>query len=63
MHPEETKDQFYEELDTIISRVFKSDKLIILGDFKNRFGTHYSHGQEQYYSMVQVNVIATASSS
>ena len=40
-NPEETKDQFYEELDTTISEFPKSDKLIILGDFNAKFGIDY----------------------
>ena len=33
-NPDEVKDQFYEQLDALIAAVPKSDKLIIIGDFK-----------------------------
>lgn len=39
-NPEETKNQFYEELNTAIATVPKADKLIILGDFNARVGSH-----------------------
>ncbi|KXJ06725.1 Craniofacial development protein 2 [Exaiptasia diaphana] len=34
-----TKDKFYEELDSLISRVPRADKLLLLGDFNARVGT------------------------
>ena len=40
-HPEEVKDQFYEQLDALIAAVPKSEKLIILGDFTARVGTDH----------------------
>jgi len=38
-NPDEAKDKFYQELDTLISNVPKGDKLFILGDFNARVGT------------------------
>ena len=40
-NPEENKDKFYEELDSHISSVPQSDKLILLGDFNARIGTDH----------------------
>ena len=37
-NPDETKENFYEDLNNVISSVPKQDKLIILGDFNTRFG-------------------------
>ena len=41
-NPEEVKDQFYEQLDTLRAAVPKSEKLIILGDFNARVGTDHN---------------------
>ena len=38
-NPEEVKDRFYEEINSLILAAPKSDKLIILGDFNARVGT------------------------
>ena len=38
-NPEETKDKFYEELNSIILNTPKSDKLMLLGDFNARVGS------------------------
>ncbi|KAJ1164377.1 hypothetical protein NDU88_004817 [Pleurodeles waltl] len=40
-HPEETKDKFYEDLESLIASVPKEDKLVILGDFNARVGADY----------------------
>ena len=40
-NPEEVKDKFYEELESLITAVPSKDKLIILGDFNARVGTDY----------------------
>ena len=40
-NPEDIKDKFYEELDTLISAVPQSEKLFILGDFNARVGTDH----------------------
>ena len=37
-NPDETKDKFYEDLNTVIAAVPSADKLIILGDFNMRVG-------------------------
>ncbi len=37
-NPDAAKDQFYQELDAVISHTSKKDKLIILGDFNARVG-------------------------
>jgi len=37
-NPDEVKDKFYEDLNTLITSVASSDKLIILGDFNARVG-------------------------
>lgn len=37
-NPDETKDRFYENLNTVITAVSHADKLIILGDFNARVG-------------------------
>ena len=41
-NPTETKDQFYADLDSVISSVPAADKLILLGDFNARVGTDAS---------------------
>ena len=41
-NPEDIKDKFYEELDSLISAVPKNEKLIVLGDFNARVGTDYT---------------------
>ena len=38
-NPDEITDRFYEELDSLISSVPSSEKLIVLGDFNARVGT------------------------
>ncbi|XP_059838461.1 craniofacial development protein 2-like [Hypanus sabinus] len=40
-NPDDIKDKFYEELDTLIAAVPQSEKLIVLGDFNARVGTDY----------------------
>ena len=40
-NPEDIKDKFYEELDSLIASVPKSEKLILLGDFNARVGTEH----------------------
>uniref|UniRef100_A0A8C3HII6 Endonuclease/exonuclease/phosphatase domain-containing protein n=1 Tax=Chrysemys picta bellii TaxID=8478 RepID=A0A8C3HII6_CHRPI len=35
-NPEDVKDKFYEELDTLLSSVHRTDKLILIGDFNAR---------------------------
>ena len=40
-NPDDVKDKFYEELDTVISAVPHSEKLVVLGDFNARVGTDY----------------------
>ncbi|XP_046846769.1 uncharacterized protein LOC124440415 [Xenia sp. Carnegie-2017] len=37
-NPEDVKDRFYEDLDTMLSSVRSTDKLILLGDFNARVG-------------------------
>jgi len=37
-NPEDVKDRFYEDLDTLLSSVSNTDKLILLGDFNARVG-------------------------
>ena len=37
----EVKDKFYDGLDSVISAVPRTDKLILLGDFNARVGTHH----------------------
>ncbi len=44
-NPDEIKDRFYEELDSLISSVPQSEKLIILGDFNARVGTDHQAWQ------------------
>ena len=38
-NPDEVKDEFYDDLDSVISEAPRIDKLIILGDFSARVGT------------------------
>ena len=38
---EDTKNQFYEQLSTTLSRVPRNDKLVLLGDFNARIGKDY----------------------
>lgn len=40
-NPDEAKDRFYEELDSTIKSVPKTDKLILLGDFNARVGSDH----------------------
>ncbi|KAL9979042.1 hypothetical protein ACROYT_G016634 [Oculina patagonica] len=40
-NPNEIKDRFYEELDSLIASVPKSERLVILGDFNARVGTDH----------------------
>ncbi|VDM00502.1 unnamed protein product [Schistocephalus solidus] len=40
------KDKFYEDLHALLAIVSKSDKLIVLGDFNARVGTHHAARQE-----------------
>ena len=40
-NPDETKDKFYEELDTLIKSVPRSDKLLVLRDFNARVGSDH----------------------
>lgn len=40
-NPEETKDTFYQDLEALIAKIPKADKLIILGDFNARVGTDH----------------------
>ena len=38
-NPDEVKDKFYDDLDSIISSTLRIYKLILLGDFNSRLGT------------------------
>ena len=40
-NPDEVKDKFYDDLDSVISAVPRTDELIILGDFNARVGTDH----------------------
>ena len=40
-NPDEVKDRFYEELESLITSVPRQEKLIILGDFNARVGTDH----------------------
>lgn len=40
-NPDEAKDRFYEELDSTITSVPRTDKLILLGDFNARVGSDH----------------------
>ena len=40
-NPEEVKDTFYDDLDSVISATPRTDKLILLGDFSARVGTDH----------------------
>jgi hypothetical protein len=44
-NPDEIKDKFYEELDSLISSVPQSEKLIVLGYFNARVGTDHQAWQ------------------
>ena len=39
--PEDVKDQFYEQLDQILFRLPRNEKVVILDDFNARVGTNY----------------------
>ena len=41
-NPDDIKDKFYEDLDSLIKTIPKEDKLLILGDFNARVGTDYT---------------------
>ena len=38
-NPDEVKNKFYDDLDSVISATSRTDKLILLGDFNARRGT------------------------
>ena len=38
---EETKDKFYEDLESLLNSVPKADKLLVLGEFSARAGTDH----------------------
>ena len=40
-NPDEVKDKFYDDLDSVISAAPRTDKLILLGDFSARVGTDH----------------------
>ena len=40
-NPDEAKDKFYDDLDSVISAASRKDKLILLGDFNARVGTDH----------------------
>ena len=40
-NPDEVKDKFYDDLDSVISAAPLTDKLILLGDFNARVGTDH----------------------
>ena len=40
-NPNEVKDKFYDDLDSIISTTYRTDKLILLGDIITRVGTDH----------------------
>ena len=40
-NPDEVKDKFYDDLDSVISATLRTDKLILLGDFNVRVGTDH----------------------
>ena len=40
-NPEEVKDKFYDDLNSVISATPQTDKLILLGDFNARVGTDH----------------------
>ena len=40
-NPDEVKDKFYDDLDSVISAASRTDKLILLGDFNARLGTDH----------------------
>ena len=45
-NPDEVKDKFYDDLDSVISAASRTDKLILLGDFNARVGTDHRPGKE-----------------
>ena len=40
-NPDEVKDKFYDDLDSLISTASRTDKFILLGDFNAREGTDH----------------------
>ena len=42
-NPEEVKEKFYEDLDTLVRSVPRQDKLLVLGDFNARVGSDYKN--------------------
>ena len=40
-NPDEVKDEFYDDLDSVISDTPRTDKIILLGDFNARVGTDH----------------------
>ena len=40
-NPDEVKDKFFDDLDSVISATPRTDKLILLGDFNARVGTDH----------------------
>ena len=40
-NPDEVKDKFYDDLDSVISAAHRTDNFILLGDFNARVGTDH----------------------
>ena len=45
-NPDEVKDKFYDDLDSVISAALRTDKPILLGDFNARVGTDHQTWEE-----------------
>ena len=45
-NPDEVKDKFYDDLDSVISATSRTDKLILMGDFNAIVGTDHRTGEE-----------------
>ena len=42
-NPDEDKDKFYDDLDSVLSATSRTDKLILFGDFNARVGTDFQY--------------------
>ena len=50
-NPDEVKDKFYDDLDSVISATPQTDKLILLGDFNARVGTDHQTWEGVYLGL------------
>ena len=50
INPDEVKDKFYDDLDSVISAAPRTDKLILLGGFNARVGTDHQTWEDFFFN-------------